>query len=198
MLIGLLGYAGSGKDTAASALENNRGWPVGWRRVAFADPLRELALRIDPTIPVEGSKLPNGVILNSGMTSGSLSEILSGDSWENSKRKIPAVREFLQKLGTACRETFGKDCWVDIARKSIEDSVESVVVTDCRFPNEFEMIKNMGGHLVRVSRPGCRAVNGHVSESFIAKAKVNATLLNVGSEQDLRRNMLKTTRRLFG
>lgn len=37
-LVGLCGYAGSGKDTAAEGLTG-----TGWRRVAFADPLKELA-----------------------------------------------------------------------------------------------------------------------------------------------------------
>lgn len=40
-LVGLAGYAGSGKDTAADVLVE-----LGWERVAFAGPLKELAARI--------------------------------------------------------------------------------------------------------------------------------------------------------
>jgi hypothetical protein len=39
-LVGLVGYARSGKDTFAAAL--------GYRRLAFADPLKELALAVNP------------------------------------------------------------------------------------------------------------------------------------------------------
>ncbi len=36
MLVGLTGYAGSGKDAAAAGLT-----AIGWKRVSFAEPLRK-------------------------------------------------------------------------------------------------------------------------------------------------------------
>ena len=53
MLVGITGYAGSGKDTAALALLNN-----GFERRAFADPLRAGLLGIDPWLPVTRSGSP--------------------------------------------------------------------------------------------------------------------------------------------
>src|SRR5690606_2560032 len=44
--IGLMGYARSGKDTAGAMLHAD----LGYRRVSFADPVREMALALDPII----------------------------------------------------------------------------------------------------------------------------------------------------
>ena len=44
--VALMGRAGAGKDTVASILTEHR----GYARVAFADPLKEMALAVDPII----------------------------------------------------------------------------------------------------------------------------------------------------
>ena len=46
MIIGLTGYARSGKDTVASILVED----YGFTRVAFADPIRDLLLKINPIL----------------------------------------------------------------------------------------------------------------------------------------------------
>jgi dephospho-CoA kinase len=47
MIIGLSGYAQSGKDTVAKVLVEK----YGYRRVAFADPIRDLLYGMDPLVP---------------------------------------------------------------------------------------------------------------------------------------------------
>src|SRR5690606_41790072 len=46
-VIGLYGYAGSGKDTVGHTLESLK----GYARAAYADPLRQAAEEINPYIP---------------------------------------------------------------------------------------------------------------------------------------------------
>ena len=47
MIIGLTGYAQSGKDTVAKILIEQ----YGFTRVAFADKIRELLYEMDPPVP---------------------------------------------------------------------------------------------------------------------------------------------------
>ena len=66
-------------------------------------------------------------------------------------------REALQKIGTSMfREQICDDFWVKGVEQTIyqwaEEDVEGVVVTDCRFENEMEMIKRNGGILLHLSR----------------------------------------------
>jgi dephospho-CoA kinase len=46
MIIGLSGYAQSGKDTVAELLCLN----YGYKRVSFADPMREALMRLNPIV----------------------------------------------------------------------------------------------------------------------------------------------------
>ena len=60
-----------------------------------------------------------------------------------------------------------RDFWVNTARRVIQDILDdgvSVVVTDIRFPNEAQMIYDLGGELVKIERPGLPDQDGHASE----------------------------------
>jgi hypothetical protein len=65
-----------------------------------------------------------------------------------------------------------------------------VVVTDVRFPNEAQHIRDHGGLVVRVERPGAQddgAARGssHPSESLVDTITPDRTLLNDGTLEDL-------------
>lgn len=82
MIVGLAGYAGAGKDTAAQCLVER-----GWRQDSFAAPLKQMAYDINPWIPswhTEGQRLR---------------DMVDDRGWEDAK-KVPAVRQFLQNLGS--------------------------------------------------------------------------------------------------
>jgi hypothetical protein len=162
-VIGLCGYAGSGKDEAAKGL-----FADGWERVALADALRKALLALDPEI-----KLANVSAY-----------LVHWESWDELKRQIPEVRELLQRMGTeAGRDIHGQDCWVNIARRKILATTSDVVVTDIRFANEAAMIRELGGVLIRVERPGVGPVNEHVSE--VMPFEADHTLLNDGTIEQL-------------
>jgi hypothetical protein len=173
-LIGLCGYAGSGKDEAAKGLVAD-----GWERVALADAVREAMLALDPII---GRWHPDTPV--QAQVSGRLSALLhSPDDWSDLKLH-PEVRALLQRLGTeAGRDIHGQDCWVNIARRKILATSNNVVVTDIRFANEAAMIRELGGVLIRIERPGVGPVNEHVSE--VMPFEADHTLLNDGSIEQL-------------
>lgn len=63
------------------------------------------------------------------------------------------MRYVLQTWGTEVRRSKDPEHWVRIARDAIGSRLSagaSVVVTDARFPNELDMVKSLGGMVVRL------------------------------------------------
>jgi dephospho-CoA kinase len=166
MIIGLTGYAQSGKDTVASLLVEH----YGYTRVAFADKIRELLHEMNPLI---------------GLTR--LNDIVNEYGWDIAKQN-PEVRSLLQNLGVGARTLFGTNFWVHEAMKTMLNAPKpdlKYVVTDVRFFNEADMIKANNGQIWRVTRPGVGPVNSHVSESELDSIKVDAVINNDSDFKDL-------------
>lgn len=142
MIIGLSGYAGSGKDEVAKVLVAN-----GWTRLAFADAIRDAVMLLNP-------------ILESGHR---VSHIVETLGWDVAKNYSSELRRALQVMGTDIgRELMGPDVWVNkVMAKAVYGNF---VITDVRFENEAQAIKEQGGEIWRVNRPGKNPVNGHISE----------------------------------
>jgi len=157
MLIGLMGYARSGKDTVANILVEH----YGFERIAFADPIRELLARINPI-------LNNGYYLN---------EHVQEFGWEIAKAR-PEVRRLLQELGVGARDILGEDVWVNAALRKMSSKNKHYVVTDVRFQNEALTIKLANGVLWRVERPNVTAINEHISEHALKDYKEDMFIKN--------------------
>lgn len=176
-LIGLSGYARSGKDTAARVLTDG-----GWEQRAFADPLREFLLSVDPLVPTLDGK-----------TTFRLSWLVGHLGWERAKDRFPEVRQLLQRTGTdAGRRVLGEDVW---ANRALQDLTDPVVLTDVRFTNEAEAIRERGGLVFRIDRPGvgpATAPDGtvHPSETQLDGFDFDAIIVNRGSTADLHRLVL--------
>lgn len=181
MLIGVSGYARSGKDTVASFLIDD----FGFERRAFADKLKTALVRLDPMVnyvsPRSGTeewfRLSRAIHYYGGL--------------ENLKDNSSELRTLMQRLGTEVgRDTFGTNFWVDQALVGIEDM--DIVVTDVRFPNEVDAIRERGGEVWRITRPGVTAVNSHASETAIDHVKFDTYIPNTGTLQDLYKTVLVT------
>lgn len=158
IIVGLSGYAQTGKDTAALALG-----ALTFERLAFADALRASLYALNPSIKVKShwTKLRTHVDLV---------------GWETAK-KLDGVRALLQRMGTeAVREVIGQDSWTNVIRARIEHAYDGMaevteparfVLTDVRFPNEAKLIKELGGEVWRIERAGFKPVNAHASESAL-------------------------------
>lgn len=179
-LVGLVGKAGSGKDTLADQMATD-----GWEKVAFADALKHmcmdyLGLSHDDAYTQEGKMRMNA---DWGMTN----------------------RAILQKVGTeAMRDGFDKDVWVKIlmirVRKMLSEG-RKVVITDCRFDNEAQMVEDMGGIVVEVVRDSqsqnlSATEQQHVSEKPVDRKYVAFTIDNNRSVSALR-NLFGSEMRLF-
>jgi len=164
MIIGLSGYAQSGKDSTAELLCLN----YDYRRIAFADPMREALFRLNPKLD----------------SITHLAHRVEDYGWDVAKRE-PEVRRLLQVLGTEVgRKMFGQDFWVNIALSGL-NAEDRVVVSDVRFPNEADAIKKLGGTVWRINRHNHSAVNGHASEHAMDNYMFSHVIYNDGTLDDL-------------
>lgn len=171
-LIGITGYARSGKDTFAARLTEAH----GFAKASFAQPVKDAALRLDPLIPF-GASHPQ--------STARLSWLVGRDGWEYAKDFYPEVRRTLQRLGTDAIRTLDPDFWVRMAVGKL-DPAQPTVFTDVRFPNEADAILASGGHLVRVTRPDQQLTKDrHPSETAMDNYEVQWTILNQGTVADL-------------
>lgn len=146
-VIGLSGYARSGKDTVADILVRHH----GYTRIAFADVMRDFMLAVDPYIAPMYR----------------LSECITDVGWDEAKVTRPEVRRLLQAVGTdAGRKFLGEDVWVEATISKL-DILKNYVISDCRFLNEAAAVKMLDGEVWRISRPGITQVNDHPSETSL-------------------------------
>ena len=158
-LLGLSGYARSGKDAAAEALKY-----YGVERRAFADKLREFLYRLNPVVETGHERLYDFDKRHIRLT-----EVIDEHGWDGYKQTHwgDEIRQLLQRLGTECgRQVISDDIWVNLALKGME-STKDYVITDVRFPNEAQAIVDFGGEIWRIRRPGVTAVNAHPSETSL-------------------------------
>jgi dephospho-CoA kinase len=163
MIIGLSGYAQSGKDTVAEYLVNE----YGFTRVAFADPIRKMLYAMNPQ--VDGTRLV---------------DLVDEYGWDIAKKK-PEIRELLQSLGFSARQIIDDRVWIAAAFHYMTDKTANYVIADVRFINEAHMIHSEGGKVWRVIRPGIEAVNTHISETELDRFNFDLILNNDGSVEQL-------------
>ena len=166
MIIGLTGFARSGKDSVAKVLVNQ----YGFTRVAFADKIRELLYEVNP------------IVKDSNFT---IQSVVNEYGWEDAKVLFPEVRRLLQDLGVGARTFFGDKFWINQALGPIGAGQPNVVITDVRFKNEADTLKANGAELWRINRSGVVAYNRHISEVDMDGYNVDQVFVNNGSLEDL-------------
>lgn len=159
-LVGLVGPAGSGKDTLAGFLVADH----GFRRLAFADAIKAFTAAIDPAFRIAAACFEGGV--------------------DAAKRHVPGIRERLIEVGRAARMHITGSVWVDAVDDALESlpASVSVVVSDVRQPNEAEWLFDRGGILVAVHRPGLRPENRDMASLLEA---ADWTVENIGEIGEL-------------
>lgn len=167
-IVGITGYARHGKDTIANVLSRE----LGYSRVALADQMKALMLRLDPMVgPTTPLDNEHPATLDSW---SNLSEVVAEHTWEGAKR-LPEVRRLLQVFGTEVgREGLGEDVWIGALAKATPGlyADRKIVIPDIRFTNEADFIRRMHGQVWGVERPnfdnGLGPANGtHASERDI-------------------------------
>lgn len=165
-LVGLVGYARSGKSTVRDILVQRHRF-VGTK---FAGPLKSMMRALYASASLTAEQIDSRI-------EGDLKEIpdplLLGRS----------PRQAMQELGTAWgRGFFGDALWVTMWAAGLNDN-KRYVVDDCRFPNEADAIRVRGGAIIEIRRPGVGPVNAHESERLPTDPDI--VIHNDGSLQQL-------------
>lgn len=165
-LIALTGKAGCGKDTVGDYLVKHHGYV----RVAFADPIKY------------------GLNAIFGWTMAQWEDREWKEAIQSQFGKSP--RQMAQTLGTEWgREQVHNDLWVILAMnrvKSLLNEHVPVVITDCRFNNEAEVVRAAGGVVWHIVRPTVQAVAAHASEGGVDfYPNRDEIFKNAGTFQDL-------------
>lgn len=175
-IIGLTGLAGSGKDTARAILEE-----FGFQGMAFADPIKNM--------------------LRDLLTSNGISEQYID---ERAMKELPipqlsrpgnpvSYRSLAQTLGTEWgRQLVSPTLWLDLAAAWMADVQEQTfgtlqwAISDVRFENEADWVRQRGGVIWRIHRPGVAPVRAHASEAGVMAMYAVQEIYNDGNIDDLR------------
>ncbi len=176
MILGLTGKAGSGKTTVCSHLMENDARVV---KINFKDCL------------VEEMKKNFPILLDWICRDREHYEV-DGEPWTVDRlfqEKPPLMRALMQEYGTEVRRGDDTDYWVKQwklkAIGAIADG-KSVVVDDCRFLNEAEAIRELGGHIIKIQRTDITNTGTHQSEVEMEQIKVDGVVtVEMGEQQKL-------------
>lgn len=198
-LIGLVGLKRSGKDTAAYGLVEH----LGWRRLAFADPLKEMSLRLRGVwVEVPDTARMAGIMPLERFTQ--YYRVIEALGMDQAKELVPDVRLLLQTLGTDCvRTTLGTRTWTDLTGNRVRralDNHENIVLTDVRFGEEMSLVRELGGITVGIWRGDTFDVqtalrephDEHPSETttYELLRQVDHLVFNNGTVRDLQRSVI--------
>jgi hypothetical protein len=180
MLLGLNGQIGAGKDAVyerAAVLAASLGVPTP-ERVAFADKLKLAAARalgVDVDT-LESMKRDEKARVKLERFRPETSEHPADPP--NFMHSI-TVRQYLQLFGTEVgRQVFGDTFWVDqCLAPNLDHTGRLIIVTDCRFPNEAQRVRELGGIVVRVTN-GPLNTEGHASEQVLEDSLIDFEIDN--------------------
>ncbi len=184
-IVGINGFKRSGKGEVAASL--SRQHPGFVYEVGFADKLKMLAA------------------LALGQRGGPRDLIASMDSFkENGElwcvdldaelgwRRQVTGRQYLQNLGNEGRKLFGENFWIDMVLPfnpatdreiycpDVYPDVDVLAITDLRYANEAQRIKDLGGVVWEVVRPDATS-DGHASEQPLPRELVDEVIVNDGT-----------------
>lgn len=208
MIIALCGNIGSGKDTVANILIEER----GFTRMSFAQPLKKAVSAI----------FNWDYSLVEGLTSESRVWREQVDEWWSKRLGIENLtpRFVLQYIGTnVMRNCFHADIWAASIESHLSTSTGNVVLSDCRFPNELQSIRNSSGIVWEVqgknvpewyeiaksanfgddlSKQQMVNLNIHESETAWIGQPVDALIKNDGTLEELRTKVLRAYDSVIG
>lgn len=176
-IVGITGFAQSGKDTAAHILIDK----MGFKRFAFADPLKRDLVVLDPI-----------VCPDSGVRLSEVLETLDNDL-DRVKQVFPEWRRLCQIYGTEVQRSVDPHIWIRRTVNAIQhdfntgDGAGRYVIPDVRFVNEREGV--IFDVMIRIVRPGLALRYNHASENEIPFINVESEILNDGTPEDLHRRV---------
>lgn len=215
-LIAIGGFKGVGKDTVAEMLQYLLNTPKlfhsywlfklfgsvngKWKITSFAHPLkRTLAAMLNIDIKrFEDRDFKENTYINfskmditkyppafNKLNDGTFNRCLEHSNFEPIKTNYITIRQLMQCWGTnTMRQQYGDRLWILLTLINNNPTI----ISDLRFKTEAKEIKDRGGKLIYINRPGYTA-GKHISEQEVFKLQkdnqFDITIDNSGSLKDL-------------
>lgn len=173
MVVGILGVAGSGKTLVAKHLVDR----YGFQRTRFAGPLKAM------------------LKVGFGLTD----EELDG---QDKLQALPQLggttpRHMMQTLGHDWgRRMIHADIWANAWKRDVLSRDGLIVADDLRYPNEAQAIRDVGGVIWRVYRPGLQTMD-HGSEKAQTRIVEDELINNATSIPDMIKSVDYLAQRLL-
>lgn len=180
--IAITGKANTGKNTLSKLIKDSLNYyapEVAF--IAFADPLKEMIRIMFPQIPKKflygSSKFRKEIIPRAFKDGNPLT-----------------IRQLLIDLGTGLGRGYNESVWLDNFDNRLSNALKKkntkmVIVTDVRFRNEFDHLKNKGFYMVKLTRGNNEVIINHASETSqedILDSEFDYIIDNNGTLQDLK------------
>jgi len=174
-IIGLTGRRGSGKDTVGNFLVNN----YGYKRLAYADPLKEVCQCIFG--------------FSHEQVHGSLKEA-NDPYWGTTPRAIMQFvgTDLFRNQITQVIPNIHNNIWIKVLEHKVRQDLaknpdQLFVITDIRFANELELVKQYNGVIFKIKRNKIRneSSDNHASEIEIDNLHTDHEIDNNGTIDEL-------------
>lgn len=170
-IVALSGSAGSGKSEVAKHLVKKHGFEL----VKFASPLKDM---------LRAFYMTQGIVKRED-----IERRIEGDLKERPDPMLmwETPRYAMQTLGTEWgRDCIGVDFWLNAWLRRVNAIEGPVVVDDCRFDNEADLVRGQGGQVFLIKpRTKRRKRSVHTSEIGIDTAYIDFTVENNGTIEEL-------------
>jgi hypothetical protein len=207
MIVGLLGFIGSGKGTAGDILKD-----MGFTPVSFAKGVKD--------VTAEMFGWPRHLLEGDTQVSRAWRE-QPDPFWSAEFGKDFTPRYALQLMGTEVgRDVFHTDFWVIRLKKFMQENpYQNYVITDVRFQHEIEFVHSMNGILIEIERgvtphwysvavqanrgdtkaeKFMRDTGVHESEWSWIGGDIDYKIVNSGTVDDLKNNLIKKLATSYG
>lgn len=198
MKIALCGRKNSGKDTVAKFLNFYLNGGLGitedisteilykilridfqenrlrYLNIAFADKLKEIVSVIYPINKAYLYKYEKNTLFYD-FSAHSIKTLASATS--------VSLRKLLQDTADKIKKSFGENYFVENLLHDIKN-VENVIVTDCRYINEYETLKKEGFYFVKVDRD-TEEIDPHSSENSVINLPNDSFDFIINNNSDL-------------
>jgi hypothetical protein len=167
---------GSGKDTVAALL-----MMVGYERAALADDLRN-EVRLAVQYSMAPADAPQQIV--DDIAAASAGEVFT-------KPTTPRMRRILQFWGEY-RRAIDENYWLKKLDRTM-GTRRNFAVSDVRYPNEAQFIRERGGIIWRIHKDGAinNGIKGHASEA-VEHVPYDQWIDNNGSLEQLAKSVIST------
>ena len=174
-LIGLTGYARSGKSTVAAILRQAH----AFHEISFAEPIRDFTRQL---------------------LGYSFAELEANKETPIDWLDGVTPRRMMQTLGTEWgRQMIHPEIWVRVAiqeaKACMVEGGSDIVISDVRFPNEAAAIREAGGVIWRVYRTETEPKPGqelHPSEAHVSEIEFDGFISNLSTLEHLMKRVRVT------